>query len=232
MENKLNLDLPKTEEGLAKLRRRKQRLYLLVIFAIVLISLSVWYFSPPFNPGVGIFPMVLIFLAFYKMVSISMDFEPITCSLDSYIGLCKKYPELLEYHQALERKPVRAELEAFYEFEERIKDEKRIAKNRALDEERRRQLEALKTSEIDPEIGITQEQLDEHIKNFGQPGYGKIFNSGVGELDLSDVIDEKFSKGEGVLMLDANMPDDFLLLAVKNALKASQGKSFMVVSAS
>jgi len=73
-------------------------------------------------------------------------------------------------------------------------------------------------------------QLDEHVKNFGQPEYGKIYNSGIGELDLSDVINERFSKGEGVLMLDTNMPDNLLLLAVKNALKASQGKSFLVVS--
>lgn len=68
------------------------------------------------------------------------------------------------------------------------------------------------------------EQLGAH------EGIKEEFNRNLGDVDLKDVINEKFSKGEGVLMLDTNMPDDFLLLAVKQALKASQGKSFTVVS--
>lgn len=40
--------------------------------------------------------------------------------LYQYIQLCEDYPELLESHQTHERKPVRAELDAFYDFKQHV----------------------------------------------------------------------------------------------------------------
>jgi len=50
------------------------------------------------------------------------------------------------------------------------------------------------------------------------------------DVDLLDVVNERFSAGEGVLLLNLDMPDELISLSVKQALAASKGRSFRVVS--
>lgn len=47
------------------------------------------------------------------------------------------------------------------------------------------------------------------------------------EIDMKAVIDAKFAAGQGVLTVSDDTPDEVILLAIKQALKA--GKPFMVV---
>jgi hypothetical protein len=49
------------------------------------------------------------------------------------------------------------------------------------------------------------------------------------ELDMQDVMRNRFEAGEGVVILSANMPDPALLLSIKQA--ASFGKPFTVIPA-
>lgn len=49
------------------------------------------------------------------------------------------------------------------------------------------------------------------------------------EIDFKQVVNDKFARGEGILTLSADMPDQVLLLALRNALAASNGKSFVVI---
>lgn len=49
------------------------------------------------------------------------------------------------------------------------------------------------------------------------------------ELDIQDIIKRQFQAGEGVLLLQQDMPDHVLLLAIRTAL--SYGAEFKIVPA-
>lgn len=59
----------------------------------------------------------------------------------------------------------------------------------------------------------------------GKGKYGALFAD-----NISDVLREKFSSGQGVLLIESDMPDAALLLAIKQAI--SYGMPFTVVPAS
>jgi hypothetical protein len=50
-----------------------------------------------------------------------------------------------------------------------------------------------------------------------------------GELDMSEVLRERFSSGQGVVMLARDMSDEALLQAIKSAISFSGGMAFVVV---
>ena len=116
-----SLRLPKTEKGMRNLRRIKLTLQWVVLLAFALIGFSaVEFFSPlSITDGVVIFSAFLINFVFYVLIGKIGDLSLLTrYSLESYVELCKKYPALLAYHQALEREPVEAELDAFYKHKQ------------------------------------------------------------------------------------------------------------------
>lgn len=172
----LRLPLPKTEKGLTILRKIKLTLKLLIIFGMVLTGFAlILYFPGSFLELV--LTTLFIGIGFFllgNLIEKIGNLNPISeYSFDEYIYLCEKYPELLAYHRTLNREPVRTELEAFQDFEKQVlKNEKKAIYDTEY-KEFKRKLEALKTSEVEPKIEITQEQLDEHVRNFGRPGYGK-----------------------------------------------------------
>jgi hypothetical protein len=56
-----------------------------------------------------------------------------------------------------------------------------------------------------------------------QQEFGKLIIA-----DIKDMISARFEAGEGVLLLKKDMTDTEIALAVRNALEASKGKSFIV----
>lgn len=143
-----SLRLPKTEKGMRNLRRVKSALQWVVLFAFVLIGfLGVKFLSPlSIQDGAVIFSAFLINLGFYAFIELTMDFSPVSkYSIDAYTYFCKRYPELLAYHQTLKREPVQAELDAFYKFNRRVEREKGQEIGDAELEEAKRKLEMLKT---------------------------------------------------------------------------------------
>lgn len=49
------------------------------------------------------------------------------------------------------------------------------------------------------------------------------------EIDLKEVLTERFEAGRGVIILSANMTDDQILMLVKDACTLSKGKAFQVI---
>lgn len=54
--------------------------------------------------------------------------------------------------------------------------------------------------------------------------YGQYF-----EVDMDEVLRERFAAGQGVLQLLPDMTDQMLLLVVKQAVSLSDGKAFVVI---
>lgn len=54
--------------------------------------------------------------------------------------------------------------------------------------------------------------------------YGHLF-----EIDIDDVLREKFANGQGVIQLQPDMTDDMLLAIIKHAASLSTGKPFLVM---
>ena len=52
------------------------------------------------------------------------------------------------------------------------------------------------------------------------------------EIDIDDVLREKFASGQGVIQLQPDMTDDMLLAIIKHGVSLSAGKSFLVIPAS
>ena len=57
--------------------------------------------------------------------------------------------------------------------------------------------------------------------------YGHLFNSEPG--NAAKILNEKFSTGKGRIILQPNMSDELLLLSIKDAVRMSKGKPFLVV---
>lgn len=49
------------------------------------------------------------------------------------------------------------------------------------------------------------------------------------EVDMNDVLRERFSAGLGVVQILQDMTDEMLLLTIKNAVNLSGGKPFTVI---
>lgn len=49
------------------------------------------------------------------------------------------------------------------------------------------------------------------------------------EVDLKAVLEERFSAGQGVVNLAANMTDEQILALIKSACSWSKGKAFQVI---
>lgn len=54
--------------------------------------------------------------------------------------------------------------------------------------------------------------------------YGQYF-----EVDMDEVLRERFAAGQGVLQLSSDMTDEMILLSVKHAVSLSDGKAFVVI---
>lgn len=50
------------------------------------------------------------------------------------------------------------------------------------------------------------------------------------EVDMNEILRERFAAGKGVLTLSADTPDALLLHMMRKALKMSEGKAFVVMS--
>lgn len=49
------------------------------------------------------------------------------------------------------------------------------------------------------------------------------------ELDMFEVLRERFSSGQGVIRLARDMTDEALLQAIRSAISFSNGKAFVVI---
>jgi hypothetical protein len=49
------------------------------------------------------------------------------------------------------------------------------------------------------------------------------------EVDLSEVLQERFSTGQGVIQLQPGMTDEMMLFTIKRAISLSNGKAFTVI---
>lgn len=52
------------------------------------------------------------------------------------------------------------------------------------------------------------------------------------EVDMQELIDGKFTTGEGVLIINPDLDDAAIATVIRRALKAAKGKSFKVVQTS
>jgi hypothetical protein len=52
------------------------------------------------------------------------------------------------------------------------------------------------------------------------------------EVDISDVLRERFSTGQGVIQLQPGMTDEVMLFTIKQAISLSNGKAFTVIAPS
>jgi hypothetical protein len=52
------------------------------------------------------------------------------------------------------------------------------------------------------------------------------------EVDISDVLREHFSTGQGVVQLQPGMTDELMLFTIKRAISFSNGKAFTVIPVS
>ena len=52
------------------------------------------------------------------------------------------------------------------------------------------------------------------------------------EIDIDDVLREKFASGQGVIQLQPDMTDDMLLAIIKHGVSLSAGKPFLVIPTS
>ncbi len=50
-------------------------------------------------------------------------------------------------------------------------------------------------------------------------------------IDLKDVVDTKFAAGEGILLINPDMDDKTISLVIRKALRAANGKGFVVQEA-
>jgi hypothetical protein len=49
------------------------------------------------------------------------------------------------------------------------------------------------------------------------------------EVDIRDVLRQRFSSGQGVIQLQPGMTDEMILSAIKQAISLSNGKAFTVI---
>lgn len=61
-----------------------------------------------------------------------------------------------------------------------------------------------------------------------EKSYGDLFDSSKNK-NLNEELEAIFSQGKGVLLLQKNMPDNLLLMMIKNAVQLSKGKPFLII---
>lgn len=50
-----------------------------------------------------------------------------------------------------------------------------------------------------------------------------------GEVDIRDILRQRFSTGQGVIQLQPGMTDEMILFTIKQAISLSNGKAFTVI---
>lgn len=111
----LNIPLPKTKQGIAKHRKK---VHFLAVFSILttLLAAKIFYNHDPALMFSGsIFVLFVIVVSWFLIIE-RLAFISSPQDLDTYIKRCEEYPELLQYHKTLNRKPLRWELGEFERF--------------------------------------------------------------------------------------------------------------------
>lgn len=68
---------------------------------------------------------------------------------------------------------------------------------------------------------------------YATPELSRVLNMARGghrpEVDMQELIDEKFTTGEGVLIINPDLDNATIAAVIRRALKTAKGKSFKVV---
>lgn len=140
MENKLDLGLPKTQEGIRdqfkekKAARTRHLSYLTVFFLLLCVALFNLFGNDNsllINLIIAVFVSAAIVLVLALISRVEVDFESEKMLLSKlnnkglveYERFCNTHPILAEYNSTLERLPVFQELEVFREYDKAVERE-------------------------------------------------------------------------------------------------------------